>query len=150
AISDTTVIASANAPTTATFTVDLLTPSSAPVTVSYATTDGTALAGVDYVAASGTLTFAPGETEQTIKVTVNPAPGGGFVKTFDLNLFNPTAPTTPFAQPTATIFNPNPLPTVTIDGTTVGASRNAPTTAAFTVRLSAPANGPVTLSYATA
>ena len=37
-----------------------------PVTVSYATADGTAEAGKDYEAASGTLTFAPGETEQTV------------------------------------------------------------------------------------
>ena len=36
----------------------------------YATADGTAKAGLDYIQTSGTLTFAPGETEKTVTVTV--------------------------------------------------------------------------------
>ena len=36
----------------------------------YATTDYTAFAGVDYVATSGTLTFAAGDTTKTFTVTV--------------------------------------------------------------------------------
>ena len=44
------------------FPVTLSGPSSATVTVSYQTADGTAQAGSDYVAASGTLTFSPGIT----------------------------------------------------------------------------------------
>ena len=39
-----------------------------PVTVNYATADGTGVAGVDYVTTFGTLTFAPGETDKTITV----------------------------------------------------------------------------------
>ena len=49
-ISDATVIASTAGTTTATFTVSLLAPSAQPVTVVYATADGTAMAGVDYAA----------------------------------------------------------------------------------------------------
>jgi beta-glucosidase len=48
--------------------VHLNKPSTAPVTVAYATVDGTATAGTDYEAASGTLTFAPGETQKTIAI----------------------------------------------------------------------------------
>jgi hypothetical protein len=40
------------------------------VTVHYATADGTATAGSDYVATSGTLTFGPGETTKQISVTL--------------------------------------------------------------------------------
>jgi hypothetical protein len=40
------------------------------VTIDFATADGTAVAGVDYVATLGTLTFAPGETTKTITVPV--------------------------------------------------------------------------------
>ena len=40
------------------------------VTVHYATADGTARAGVNYVAAAGTLTFGPGETSQPIVVSL--------------------------------------------------------------------------------
>ena len=42
-----------------------------PMTVNYATANGTATAGSDYVAGSGTLTFAAGVTSQTITVAVN-------------------------------------------------------------------------------
>jgi hypothetical protein len=49
-----------------------LTPASGrTVTVNYATADGTGtVAGNDYVPASGTLTFAPGEISQTVAVTI--------------------------------------------------------------------------------
>ena len=40
------------------------------VTVGYATADGTALAGEDYAAAFGTLTFAPGQTERSFVVAI--------------------------------------------------------------------------------
>jgi hypothetical protein len=50
--------------------VTLSAPSDQVVTVNFATADGTALAGADYLAASGTLTFDPGQTTKTIEVTV--------------------------------------------------------------------------------
>jgi DNA-binding beta-propeller fold protein YncE len=54
----------------ATITVVLNSPSSQVVTVDYATSDGTATAGRDYVAASGTLTFVPGQTSQIFTVRI--------------------------------------------------------------------------------
>ena len=56
---------------TATFTVTLSNPSASTVTVNYATSGGTATAGVDYGQASGTLTFAPGTTTQAVAVSVS-------------------------------------------------------------------------------
>lgn len=51
------------------FTVSLSAASDLPVTVDYATADGTASAAdSDYVAAAGTLTFAPGETQETVLI----------------------------------------------------------------------------------
>jgi hypothetical protein len=38
------------------------------VTVNFATANSTAIAGIDYVATAGTLTFAAGETTKTITV----------------------------------------------------------------------------------
>jgi len=61
---------SAATSTTVDFTVSLDFASANSITVDYATADGTAAAGSDYTATSGTLTFAPGETSKTIPVPV--------------------------------------------------------------------------------
>ncbi|MBF0260778.1 MAG: DUF4347 domain-containing protein, partial [Magnetococcales bacterium] len=56
--------------TTLTFTATLNAASGKSITVDYATRDGFAIAGTDYTAVNGTLTFAPGQTTKTIDVTV--------------------------------------------------------------------------------
>jgi hypothetical protein len=88
-----------------TFTVTLSAPSASTVTVNYATSDGTATAGSDYVATSGMLTFAPGITTQPITVLVN----GDLVvepgETFTVTLTTPTNATIATAQGTGTILN---------------------------------------------
>src|SRR5262249_14556356 len=66
-INDVTVVESAGQ---AAFTVSLSAASGWTVTVNYATQDFTAVAGSDYTATSGTLTFAPGETTKTVSVPV--------------------------------------------------------------------------------
>lgn len=64
-------VAEGNAGTTAaTFTVSLSQPTSETISVAYATADGTATASSDYTAASGTVTFAPGVTSQSVAVQV--------------------------------------------------------------------------------
>ncbi|HEX4733752.1 MAG TPA: Calx-beta domain-containing protein [Thermoleophilaceae bacterium] len=61
-------------------------------TVDYATSNGTAVAGVDYTATSGTVSFAPGELSETFSVpvtnkdTVDTGP-----RTITLRLSHPTA-----------------------------------------------------------
>ncbi|MFZ6820685.1 Calx-beta domain-containing protein, partial [Undibacterium sp. Ji22W] len=55
---------------TATFTVTLSAASGQTVSVGYNTSNGTATAGSDYTATSGTLTFNPGVTTQTITVNI--------------------------------------------------------------------------------
>jgi hypothetical protein len=56
--------------TTVSVPVALSAASPLAVSVGWATADGTAASGSDYTAASGRLTFAPGETQKTIAVTV--------------------------------------------------------------------------------
>jgi hypothetical protein len=55
---------------TATITATLSGPSSLTVTVSYATSDGEALAGLDYTATSDQLTFNPGQVSQSFEVPI--------------------------------------------------------------------------------
>jgi aryl-phospho-beta-D-glucosidase BglC (GH1 family) len=77
------------ATTTATFILTLSAASSQPVTVNFATADGTAVAGRDYVAQSGTVTFAPGQTQATVTVTVLADPSAAGNLYFDLDLSDP-------------------------------------------------------------
>ena len=63
------------------------------VVVSWATSDGSAAAGSDYVAASGTLTFAPGETERTIVVTIFDDAENESDETFTVTLSDPAGAT---------------------------------------------------------
>jgi len=69
-IDDVTVAEGDAGTTPATFTVSLDRPSPAPVTVDFATADGTAVTPQDYAPAAGTVTFAPGETTKPVTVPV--------------------------------------------------------------------------------
>jgi hypothetical protein len=55
---------------TARFSVALSSPSARPVSVTWATADGTATAGQDYEPDGGSLSFPPGEVSQVVRVTV--------------------------------------------------------------------------------
>jgi CSLREA domain-containing protein len=105
AVNDVFVARPQSGTSTAKFTVTLSGPAQAPASVHYATSDGTASAGSDYDAASGTLNFASGETVKTVSVSVNA--GGSGSKTFTLNLSSPNAPfTSSDASGTGTIVDP--------------------------------------------
>lgn len=91
-IADSAVLEGQSGPTSARFSLTLSEPSAQAITVSYATADGTALAGSDYVAATGTITFPPNTTTQEVGVTVL---GDGLREsppreTFFVNLSNPS------------------------------------------------------------
>jgi chitinase len=106
----------------ATFTVTLSPANpTQPVTVNYATANGTAVAGSDYVAASGTLTFAPSVTTQTITVTVLGDTTNEQNETFAVNLSGATNAPIGDAEGVGTIVNDDvpPTPTITPSATTV-------------------------------
>jgi PKD repeat protein len=71
------------------FTVSLSGPSGLPITVNFATADGTAVAGADYTAAAGGVTFAPGETSKTVTVFAGGDNAAEADETFALNLALP-------------------------------------------------------------
>jgi len=83
------VIEGTTGPLFATFTVTLSAASTDTITVDYTTQDGSAKAGTDYAAESGTVTFAPGQTTATISVPVTQETIASD-KTFDVVLSNPT------------------------------------------------------------
>ena len=108
AVADAEVEEAANA--TLAFAVTLSRAPSGTVTVDYATADGTATAGSDYTATSGTLTFAAGETEKTVSVPVLDDAHDEGSETLTLTLS--TAAGAYLADGTAigTITNSDPMP----------------------------------------
>jgi uncharacterized delta-60 repeat protein/uncharacterized repeat protein (TIGR01451 family) len=72
-------------------------------TVSYATTNGTAIAGTNYVNVSGSLSFAVGESFKTFAVPLLHDPRVTGPLSFTIGLFNPSAPAQIFANNPATV-----------------------------------------------
>jgi len=136
----------------ATFTVTMAKPSSQTVTVSYGTADSggyyTASAGSDYQAASGTLTFAPGETTKTITIQVIGDRLGEQKETFYVNLNNLTGAIITGGQGTGTIADDEPR--ISIGDVTKREGRKNTTQFTFTVTLSAAYDQTVTMSFRTA
>jgi len=106
-IANTTATEGQSGVTNVVFPVTLSAASTSAVTVAWSTSNGTALAGQDYQAGSGTLTFAPGQTTQNITVAVNDDSNVLPQETFEVNLSNATGATIAQNQATATVSNPN-------------------------------------------
>ena len=130
------------------FAVTLSSAYDAPVTVAWGTADKTATAGGDYQAASGTLTFAPGETSKTISVLVNGDRLAEPNETFVVNLSSPTNATVAAGQGVGTIVDDEPR--ISIGDMSKKEGNSGLTTFAFTVSLSVAYDVPVTVAYATA
>lgn len=133
----------------ATITVELSAPSAVDVTVVYATSNISATAGDDYLAASGVLTFTSGQTSQIFSVTIlddNLANEGD--ETVELTLSVPSNAGLGTPNPaTLTITDNDPLPEVQFEQADFNVAENGGP-AVITVVLSAPSAVTVTVEYA--
>ncbi|OQP77188.1 hemagglutinin [Xanthomonas phaseoli pv. syngonii LMG 9055] len=137
--------------TNATFTVSLSAPAGAGgVSFDLATADGTATAGVDYVASSLTRTIPAGSSSATFTVLVNGDTLAEPDETFFVNVSNVTGATVSDGQGLGTIVNDDAQPALSIDDVSVNEGNSGTTTATFTVSLSAASGQTVTVNYATA
>jgi hypothetical protein len=104
-ISDVAVNEGNSGTTTVTLNVSLSAPSDGGVRVNYATANAGATAGSDYVAQSGTLIFAPGQTSRQINISLLGDTTSEANETFFVNLNNPVACEIEDGQGTVTILN---------------------------------------------
>ncbi|MGB0561691.1 MAG: Calx-beta domain-containing protein, partial [Spirulinaceae cyanobacterium] len=132
---------------TASFTVSLSAASGQTVTVNYATSDGTATAGNDYTANSGTITFNPSETSKTVTVNIADDALDEAAETFNVTLSAPTNATIADGTGQGTINDDDAAPTISISDATVNENAG---TASFTVSLSAASGQAISVDYATA
>ncbi|GGC81378.1 cellulase family glycosylhydrolase [Chelatococcus reniformis] len=110
------------------FKVTLSEASSETVSVDYKTTDGTATAGSDYRAKSGTLTFAPGETSKTVMVLVNGDTRAEADETFSLTLANAAHAAIGKASGVGTIVNDDAVPRPTLSVADISVAEGNPVT----------------------
>ena len=127
-------------------------PSGQTVTVDYATADGTATAPAATTRPRrGTLTFAPGQTTQTVTVPVNGDTLDEANETFSVNLTNAGQRDDRRRQGVGTITNDDPLPSALDQrrrrSPRATAARRTPPSPS---RLSTPSGQTVTVDYATA
>ncbi|HRN83005.1 DUF4347 domain-containing protein, partial [Nitrosomonas europaea] len=138
----------------AVFEVQLSRPSTDSITLSYTTADGSALAGQDYQAMAGTLTFLPGETLKTVAVPIIGDTVAEANEFFNL-VFTPTAAIAngvEGAVGTAVILDDDTstsLPEISISGTSTIEGNSNFRNLEFTVTLSEPATSTVRIYYRT-
>ncbi len=92
-----------NTPGTAIIQVNRTGNTAGSVTVAFATADGTAVAGTDYAATSGTLLFAPGVTTQFVDVSLLDARIAVGTFSFTVGLSGPTGGATVGSPATTTV-----------------------------------------------
>jgi len=115
-VADVTLTEGTGGTKAAVLTVTLSAPANGAVAVSYQTGDGTAVAGADFTAMSGRLTFNPGQTTKSVSIPI--ATDGVFEanETFKFTLTNPSGATLSRAQATVTLTNDDaaPLPKLSV------------------------------------
>jgi uncharacterized protein len=104
-VNDVTLAEGNSGVTYANFTVTLSFAPTSTVTIDYATSNGSATAGSDYLAGSGTLTFAAGETVKTVSVPIIGDTVLEGSETFTVTLSNPSGATLGDSSGLGTITN---------------------------------------------
>jgi uncharacterized repeat protein (TIGR03803 family) len=129
-------------------------PLTGTVTVSYATSPGTAAGGgVDYTDVSGALTFAPGVSSRAFAIPIAKDPLVDVPKTVDLTLSGPSwtggtaVVDSVLGSAVLTIVNPNAAPTLQFSAATYAFSEATPS-ATIMVRRTGDMAGTVTVDYA--
>ncbi len=135
---------------TLSFVVSLSTASGRTVTVQWATADDGAIGGSDYVAASGTLTFVPGDTSGTVSVTVNGDGVAELDEAFVVTLGPATHASIADGLALGTIVDDEGLPVIDVSAPSVDEGDTPPSSLTFTISLSHPSALPVTVDWTTA
>ena len=137
AVRDVLVVEGNSGTTQATFVVALSAASSQTVSCSFATANGTATAGSDYTATSGSVTFAAGEIEKPVVVLVNGDTVDETQETIFLDISNVVNATVSSSRGTGFI-NDDDGPTISINNVTITEGNAGTKAATFTLILSGP------------
>lgn len=134
--------------TASTFTVSLSASYSRTVTVQFATQEVTADSS-DYGNASGTLTFAPGETSKTVTVPVIGDRVAEATETFQFLLSSATNAFLSTPRVTGTIADDEPRASIDYGPVYITEGNSGSTVALFTIRISSTYDVPFGVNYST-
>jgi hypothetical protein len=152
-ISNASVVEGASGTRPLRLTVSLGSPTLVPVSATYSTANGTATAGSDYVAKTSTVTIPAGVTSVVLPITVNGDSTNEGNETFSVTLSNVSrAANLGRATGIGTILNDDPPAAglrVAVGDGSVMEGRTGTRAMFFTVSLSKPAPGAVSVKYAT-
>ncbi|MBI3922981.1 MAG: hypothetical protein HY318_16285, partial [Armatimonadetes bacterium] len=149
-ISDVSVTEGNSGTTGAVFVVSLSAASGKTITVDYTTANGSAQAGTDYIALTGSMTFAPGDISESVTVTVNGDTLREPDEDFSVNLSNQTNASLLDAAGKCTLINDDATPTLTVGNASVTEGNSGLQNLVFQFTLSSPSAQTVTVGYATA
>jgi hypothetical protein len=133
-----------------TFTVTLSAASAANATVNFAATSGTAISGQDFDAASGTLTFAPGQTSKTISVAVRGDVIDEYDETLGVYLSGASNALIVNGAATGTITDNDAPPAMVISNVSRAEGNSGTTPFTFTLSLLSPSEKYINVAWATA
>ena len=150
AISDATVTEVDSGTIVMSFTASLSAVSGKPVSVAFATADATALAAKDYVAKSGTVSFAAGQTTRPVTVAIKGDLLDEPTETFRVLLSAPVNTSISDGTGIGRIVDDDPLPALAVSDVTMVEGDSAATNAVFSITLSQKSGKTVTVDFATA
>jgi len=150
-IADTSLIESVLTSANMTFTVSASSMSDIDIVVNYSISDGTAIAGSDYVATSGTVTIPAGSTSANFNVVII---GDGIYENsenYNVTLSAGSGFTVSGSDLTAigTIFNIDAAPTISISNVSYAEGDTGTTNMNFTVNVSTVSGAPTIVDYST-
>lgn len=130
------------------FKIRLSGSNTVPVSVSFATLDGSAVAGSDFVATNGIVVFSPGQTTSTVSIVILSDMVNELDESFSFTLSSPSNAQIGTGSALGTILNDDPLPTLSVNDVSVLEGNTGSTSAIFSISLSFPGSRPVTVNYA--
>jgi CSLREA domain-containing protein len=134
----------------ATFTVTLSAPSNQTVTVNAIVYNGTAVSPSDYTTGGTRLTFAPGQTSQTVNVPVNGDLMNENDETFYVILSSAFNATLSRGRGIGTILNDDSVPALLVNDVQITEGNSGTKILTFTITLSKASGKTVSVNYATA
>lgn len=149
-ISDAVITEGNTGTPTAIFTVSLLFPMIRDITIRYETSDGTAVAGQDYVRSTGTITIPAGKTTARIAIPILPDGRAEGNETFKVTLFDATDNVVlDRRQGTAVLVDDDIAPLLSVGDVSVLEGTSGNSTAIFSVYLSSPSSQTLVVRYST-